>query len=763
MPFVISEPEDEQIEEESGFAIEEQDEGPPQGALKEQLFSPQSGIAQINRQLANAPSYALDAIMQLFGGTVQRENEEGLMEESNLNELFQDVTGGAYIPQSESEESIAKIIKTGSEFPAFAAGLPGAGAAIGAEGLGSFLGKEALTGAKFGAGEAGAEALGFDTVGQLLGGTALAFGPGILKATKTGFNTLIDYGKSLLKANEIPTGTPEFFKSIGPAAEADLALSQKNLAGRIAKTSENALEDFNKVVGESSDEVFRNLSDYNVSEIEQSIVNQNKNSILDTITTAPKTKKEAFEGIIEVMDNNFEAAKAGYSSLYEAAEKGASRLVIPAENTLSKAKELRTALNKTLLAIPEESKVRGPISTLIGQLEQIIIDESGKPVKITRPVNVQKLMATKRTINNILSKSDIIPAPVDLLKPLTKTLKEDIQAGLASRPNILRAYEAAENQFAKAQDVFNNKEILSARKSGNPEELGSFVSKPSNLQKMQEALGNDKQAKDLLERLAVDNITSKSKDAARELANESRQYLSNKSNQAMDRIIEYGDNLTNRGQQEIARGRILNDIQSTISTGKKPKATLDLMLTPTGYNLVKDTMMRSPKGKKIFKGLEKMLFEDMVASTIDKNGAINFEKAKDILKSPHMKGVIRDSLGESGYEFFNKLESYGKNMAENLNNLAVKDPNLLDKLLEDYMTKTSVKSALVAMAPFTKGTSLLPFALREGVTRVSRAKLFKTLENPEAQSLIKQLGNKRLSEKQTYNLTKKLSQIIGSS
>jgi hypothetical protein len=657
-----------------------------------------------------------------------------------VSEGIDALTGGVLKPQTATERTISKGGESAGEFAAINALLPGASTVYG-------LAREAGLGFLFGSGMNIAKEQGEGPLGQFATGGLFAATPLLLAKGKIGVEKGIELGKSLFKAGEMPQGVPKFLEESGTKkALADLELSSKNLLGRTAKISEESISKFEDLAGKVSKPAFEDVGTFRATDIEKDILKANEGRILDTISPGANTEKQAWEGIQKYVEGNFEALKNTYSKLYDTVQSQARNIGVIPRETAEAASKIYTDLQESIVKAPEEGGVKKALEELVRTLQPMT---EGGLVEIP----LSQLMAGKRSINRLLQKSDIIPGPVDLLKPVSAAMKQDTLKALentALRP----VFEAAENQFAEAQRVFNNDAVKKLRKTQNAEEMGNFFNKPSNLEKLKEAISDNQVVQDFTDRMVVENIASKNKAFAKELANENKQFLSKKAQDGLDKILEYGDTLTSKGQKSLARGNVLNDIQKAFDTGSRPDFTLKMMRDPKGYGLVKDTLNRSPKGKRMFKALQRMTFEDMINSVVGKDKQIDFEKAKDILANPHMKTVLKESMGEEGLKFFEKLETYGKNITQNLQTLKSKDPNIFKKLMETYLS-SPLKFALFAIAPKGAAASILG---GEVIKRANRVRLFKVLENPESRKFMQKLGRPNLSKETTQLLLKKFAQ-----
>jgi len=721
------------------------------------------------------------AARSLGGGPEQAAMQEGVPGELlSLQEGIDMATGGAFIPQNARQRTIAEGSKTAGEFGVLDAIMPGSGTLL----------KGTQTGALFGTGSQLAEEEGAGGVGQFIAGAAAAASPyaipKLISLGSKGIGSVVEFGKEIWNTlgKEPPNKTPKFLTEVGtPKAAADLELSHRDLVGRTAKISKQEVAKIDDLVGKVT-KPSEEAGVFNAAEIEKDILKSNQDEILKTVYPESPTKKEAWEGIIGEVDNNYNASKEAYKAMYESAEEGASKIKMKPQKTMNASKSLASEMKGSLISTGTEKGVSTPVNTLIRKLIPSNAEEASKMVadlqkegldveykavldmmdelSVVRGevgnIPVDRLIKTKRSISRILDKKDIIPAPVDMLSRISKSLKEDILEGLGKVPKTKELYQKAEKLFGETQKVFNNDAMIKARKSANPEKLSSFFSESSNLEKLNKAVGGGN-AKDLIDRLVVENISKKGKDAAREMARESREYIGEKGQKALDKLLEYGDNLTNPGQTSIARSVILDDVQKAASTGSRPDRTLNLMKNKVGRKIVIDTLNRSPSGKEMLKSLKRMSVDDLVSSVSTKDGLVDFEKVKDIYKNPETRKFVKDVLGEEGDKVFQRLEYYGKNMADNLSLLKNKKPSYFRSLLDKVMGPAT-KAALTFLIPATKGASLLPIMLPEAMDVAKKVKLFRILESKEAINAIEGLGKSKMSVEGSAEALKRFAQTM---
>jgi hypothetical protein len=601
----------------------------------------------------------------------------------------------------------------------------------------------------------------------------------------------IDAGRGALTEswknfNKTPTGVPKFLSERGtPKAMADLELSQKDLSKRISQISDESINKIEKSLEQSSPKKdISEVKDFNTRELEANIVRQNQEPILDSISPKKLDLNESWKSVQQTVENNFDKARKNYSALYNFVDEQAQNISHAPTNTFEAAKNLSKETSGSLYSAPEEMGLKNASDVMIAKLikpqdelaatliqdlqkegiyadyeEVINMLQKEAMNDVPKKIKVSRLLATKRSINRILAKSDIIPAPVDLLRGIAKALKKDIEAGLEQAPSVANAFQNAEESYANTQEIFNNKNMVSFRKNETPDKLSSTFSSSSNLERLNSALeGSD--ATNLAHRLVVEHIAGQGTESASASSKELSNYLSPKANNALEKLISAGDTLSAEGQQTLARSRIFKEIQEAGTTGTRPEGVLKLMQTKAGYDVVNNSLRGSPKGQQVLDILRRQYIEDLLTPIIDKNGKIDFAKTSNILKNDFSRKVIKDALGNDGVEFFENMQTYGKNFSENLSKFNNRVPGMVQKIAETAIPKEAA-AVLAATMPFyptaTAGSLLGFYAGKEAIKKGRETWLKIVLKDPSIRNTIRYLGNKELTIDQLSQGLKKLS------
>lgn len=710
-------------------------------------------------------------------------------------------TGGKLIPQTGLERILTKVPEVATEFALLGTGgrytrAPGEELKLALK-EGSLLtraGKEAITGGLFGLGSQIAEEGGASPVGQFLTGVATSGAPAIYQAGKTAFEKSVDLFKNvkdIFSKKGLPEGTPKFLEEVGTKkALADLELSSKDLAGRTAQISDEMLASFEKQHGKGSWEKLTDVPQFNSAEIEKDLLKSNEESVLNTVAPKPTTHKEGWESIKSVVEASAEDARKANKILYDEVETLAKGVQIEPTETFKAAKELAKETRATLFRAPEEAGLKNASEVLVhklvkpqGKLAKTLIEDLKKEgifadyeevlsflkkdamEDAPRKIRGDRALATKRSVSRILDKSGIIPAPVDLLRSISKALKKDIYKGFEKVPGLSDKFHSAEEMYGMRQDLFNNEAILKLRKTENPEAMTHYFSTSSNKEKLNNVLSANKQMADLSDRMILENAATKGKEAAQQFTRELSPYLGPEARSALDTLNEYGDKLTSKGQQSIIRGNALADMERAFEEGTRPEYTLKLMQNKNGYNIVKNALDTSPKGRAVFKTLQRQTVSDLLGSVTNESGHIDFEKTKDLLKNPFTKTILEDTIGKEGLQFFEKLEGYGKNFQKNLSMLERQEPGFIRKIADKFLNNYSAGlfTIIFPWAHAWGGAGLGAIAVKEGIIAgkeaYKRAQLFKLLEEPQVISSLKSISQPNVSKKTFEEGVKRISQF----
>lgn len=406
---------------------------------------------------------------------------------------------------------------------------------------------------------------------------------------------------------------------------------------------------------------------------------------LRIISPIEATPVEAGTAMQQVANETFRTeVLAAERQAYTAAEQEARGTAGTAPRTLAEARALRDELTAAA-PTPEQQPVIAFLNKLIGDLETTtaetvtpasrILDARGNPV--TQAVrNEATTVPTTRSGNDLVTMVQNANHAVNYgaevreqshrLIPIVNTLRQETGTVLAQKPAAARAYQEANLLHGRNAEVWGTKNMRNVRFTENPESLIAANKKPSNMRNFKQAV-QEPWAQNLLDRMVVENITETGGSDANRLALRNLgDDLSPQARGVANNLIDVKDPLTSIGNRELLSNQILQEAARAVNTGKRPEKILKLMETSKGYQLVKGSMMGTPKSRELFKSFERLYMEDIVTSISDELGAIDFSKARNIFKNPDTRKVVQQIGGDSLVNRFQQLEKFANNFAKNI-------------------------------------------------------------------------------------------------
>ncbi len=532
--------------------------------------------------------------------------------------------------------------------------------------------------------------------------------------------------------------------------KAELIANPNKIQKEINKLGSDSIKKYEDKVGTLAEDTFTK-PEFNAREIEDSLVKETKEAAIRSISPKVAHSEAAWNMVAEGVNKELKQARDQYRGLYRASEQQARKMEYLFTETATEAKKLQKQLKKITTKGKGQSEIERALGSTITDLtikpmsqkkfakaltklmsankDSKIIDftEVQKLLEGKKLTTVDKAMALKRNLSDVINYEDLSPSVKDLLRPLVKTLKGEILEALDPRPLVKTAYQKAESKFASTAKTFNKDAITFLRAKDAPETAASKFLVGSNVKYLKDALKGSPDAWEAVEGQILKEISKKSVDSGREILKEVGPHLTTNARKVAEDLISMGDKLTSKGAQNIMRAKMLESIQTAVSTGQRPDYALKLMQNPIGYKQVKNALSRSPKGNKMWKALQSQAVEDIFQSTLDKNKQIDWNKAKDLLRDPHVNKIIKDAVGQEGLKFFKELTKYGKNIVQNLETFGAKTPATIRETVVNTMGFT-LKSTLASMVGGKLG--LLAYLGLKVVPKVSKAVYYKMLASP---------------------------------
>ena len=573
----------------------------------------------------------------------------------------------------ESEDQISRRIRTGTSgivggsvfgVPGILAGLVGSQAG---QTVREVYGKDGKFD-KFGWGETGAIA-----ADLLAGGTAGALASLAKQAPRAAAETIpaiFQQPKSLVQRAVV--------KNV-------IQGDKKALENIINDFSTQQIKGFEETVNALSPNRYTELTESSASALKRNAEDMFRNTQLSTISPLEVTKSQGGQALQEAANSIFETTVLqAEKQAYGIAREAAADLTGTAPKTLEQAKSLRNDLLKTD-PTPEQNPVIRFLNGLIDDLEKTteekivpaskLVKPDGTPLipetkipasSVPRTRQANELVQIVQNGNHAVNYGSEIREQSHRLKPILSTLREEVGEILSQNSNAFNLYREANKLHATNARNWNTKFMRGVRFSENPEIIPSKLKLASNLRNLKIVM-SDASMQSLAERMLIDEITSTgSTEANRKLIFQLKNDLSPTATNAAEQLIQIKDPLTSTGGRRAIANNILEEAAKSVNTGQRPEKILELMTTPKGYRLVKETMGANQQSRELFKTYERLFLEDIFNSILDKNGVIDFQKARNIFKKQDIRNVVSEIGGENLVNRFNQLEQMANNLEKNI-------------------------------------------------------------------------------------------------
>lgn len=589
-------------------------------------------------------------------------------------------------------------------------------------------------------------------------------------------------GGARVAANEAPAIFRKPESRLDKALVKHVIRSEKDaLQNVIDSFSDVQIKGFESVAERLSTDRFTQLSNSGASTLKQNADNMFRRTHLSAISPIEATAEQGGRAIQEAANTTFQsqvikAEQAAYGRAREAAEKLSGK----APKSLKEAKELRAEFTKNT-PTPEQQPLVTFLDNFIADLETTtpasttpaskILDKSGKPI-IEAIEHEATSTPTTRKANDLVDKVQRANQSVNYeaelryqshrLAPLLKTFRGEVGEILAKNPIAARAYQEANALHGSNAEIWGTKFMRNLRFAENPESNVGKLRHASNMRNFKQGV-KDPAMQALGERLVIDQLTeggsaTSNRNAINKLAPE----LSNNARQSSQELMNVKDPLTTSGGRAAVRNDILKDAAQSVNTGKRPEKILDLMQTPKGYEIVRESMNGTPESKRLFNSFQRLFVEDVFSSVTDKTGKIDFKKAQSVFKNKDVRNVVQLIGGDEVIERFNKLESFANNLEKNIS--LYKSPeakSLFQNIAKETKSAGILGAVLHALhIPTPVIASLGIGGAGVGVTKLTyNALKSQVLDNPRALQILESISKATTIDKLAEQVPRFVAEI----
>jgi hypothetical protein len=444
-----------------------------------------------------------------------------------------------------------------------------------------------------------------------------------------------------------------------------------NLAQRqVSNLTHEAVDDFGKISKGLGEPNFVDPANFNARDITRNISDTNRAPLLNSLSKV-EDEARAWSSVQEAVETGFRKEKESYTKLYNGVRAKVGHIETRPLRSRSALQQIKERINSVKTMPPAYQATGKALESIEHDLGLITAKLDNFTMSMDDSTTIAQLQDLAIRVGDLINYDTIVPTVKNWLKPLQKAIKDDIRIAMKESGNkgALQAWNKAEQAYGHAAERYGADAVKTLRKTETPEAMTALFSTPSNVKKLKSVVSGD--ALSMAERHIIEKITQGSTEGSlRELA-KMRGQLSEKGSRVANELIEMGDKLSSKGAKAATQQGILQDIQGAVINGERPNYAIKLMQTPTGYDLAKETLQKTPQGSKIFKDLEKITMNDFLQSILKPNGEINLDKAKDFIRNPDFRKVFEKIVGRSGVEFLQSLDNKVDKIKSNLHRFEI--------------------------------------------------------------------------------------------
>lgn len=542
--------------------------------------------------------------------------------------------------------------------------------------------------------------------------------------------SLTRVGGKLAKA-EVITNPVNTQKALNNIAQESFTNYEKNTA-KLAESNKNSVFD--------AREIANNLNEIQVG------------AALDTVSPPVGTNKQFGELLQTSLNNVKTQAESQYKPLYKYVEETAEGISTSSESTIKYIDAILEDIDSLETKPKNYEKVRNDLIDIqvdlgkkIKEPKTAILDQFGNPIEATERIAYEKVPLSKKIkLNQRLSEIIDYDIPEysikDRLKPVKQKNKESIRNDLRKvSPEGADALDKADQIYGETAERFKRKSVQKIMKMEATEKINAIIDSPTTLEDLRNTLNPADYA--VVERQVIEKINDMPFEKATNTLKEVDPYLSNRSRAAGESIVRTKDPLMMEGNWNKQANGILLELQESFGNGTRPENTLKLMQTKKGYKTVYQTLHSSKNGQKALKTLQKQYVDDMVKSTLNKDGSVNFEALANMMNSSETNRlIVRQTVGAKGLKEAEMLSRYAKNVKANFDLYGPKA--LKDMGLKEASGVALKQGALPLVSFYFGGLPLLAVGATANQASIFSVYLTRRiLASPKAQAAFRELAH----------------------
>lgn len=494
-------------------------------------------------------------------------------------------------------------------------------------------------------------------------------------------------GIDLTNAEAVGTKAMEVLKNYGQKAKEPIVRGIKASEKTVAKETVAAKETLEKTkitpnelkTGNIKQEPVQRLTDKKLEVAEPyapEAVNFTKESaalesgavteLIEGVGKKARSKGDLGNIVKRDIEDSLASQKSEYGPLYNEVEGAAKDLYHSPQRTATEARVKLLDMLKLKTKPGGYASVEKSLENILEDTGYVLMrDESGNISNVIQKgeVSVKQTMNLGKRINEIIDFEAVEPSVKDALKSVVRAAKSDVKKALGEQaPDVLAAYELAEEAHGKLAAKFRNKTVRRIRQTDDADKIARMVETPNGFAKAKDVLTPE--TFKMVERELLDEMNSKSYEQSKKMFREFEKHMTEDTRMLARDITEAKNPHNPDARNRLVQQGVLEDVSNALNTGQRPSKTLDLWKTRKGQKLVEKAFKDSPNWKSVKKYLEEQSFSDMVSS-VTKDGKLDIKKFESFMSNPAAIEDIRALGGEQAVEFFQNMGANVKRLKSN--------------------------------------------------------------------------------------------------
>lgn len=513
--------------------------------------------------------------------------------------------------------------------------------------------------------EHGASWAAIDAILQGGGATARAIKGALEKNIKSGENAyevlnkmskeLQEKGVDLEKIDEVSEEAFQILNREGRAAEERAAnpdVRGRNLRDRKVK-KEYWEEIEEKVPGETEAPEVK----LEPNELPREAVTEES---LDTVATRAEDKMELGENVKKDVNRRVKASKDEYKPRYELASEAAIGEHPDTNKVVRNIWDNFDRIKGDFRSVPEDyQKTLGVLENLMKDMgAQFEKNEAGEVVGLmfSEKIPLDKLMELGRRSGRMAKYGNVNPAIRDAVKAANQDIKQLIRDTLKDNPEAYKMWTEAEKIFQEKARIFDNPTVMKIRKEGfKPEDIGTMIKKPSDLQKVKEAVSPEQFAQ--IEREILAEMNDASYDKASKMFRELKRNMSEDSRKLADEIL-----LSKKPAAKMSQGDKNKELERWVTNKVSqpvPSTALNkLWDSKLGNQRIRRSLQGNPNKEQIIEHLQNQKIQNASKRWIKESGQLDYGNLKEWLSKSQNRQAIREVAGQDGLKFMDELSRF---------------------------------------------------------------------------------------------------------